>query len=200
MYFILNNETASKERKKVTEFGYKKLYDKAKYIFPYMSLLSVFSKNLKDDNFRLYELENLFNEALNYYAQESSKHLADCMATEETVLGGLKHFLHSITTCNKKSMPSGMCMIIKSIAELTQNDHPDLLSNATHILNRIEISFSKIFQQAIDNDEIDIAKDPTELARYFQIQIIGLRTYAQVTNSTRAIEKFIDDVFRNLLV
>lgn len=143
--------------------------------------------------------ENLFNEALNCYTQESSKHLDDCMAAEETILGGLKHFLRSITTCNKDSMPSGMCMIVKSIAELTQNDHPDLLSNATRILNRIEASFSEIFQQAIDNNEIDIAKDPMELARYFQIQIIGLRTYAQVTDSTRAIEKFIDDIFKNLL-
>ena len=62
LYFILNNETASKERKKIEEFGYKKLYEKAKYIFPYMSLLSVFSKILKDDNFRLYELENFFNQ------------------------------------------------------------------------------------------------------------------------------------------
>lgn len=142
--------------------------------------------------------ENLFNEALNCYAQESTKHLASCMAKEKTTLDGLKHFLRSITTCDKGSRPSGMCMIVKSIAELTQNDHPDLLSNATQILGRIESSFNKIFQQAIDNGEIDIAKDPTELARYFQIQLIGLRTYAQVSHSTNAIENFIDDIFKNL--
>lgn len=62
LYFILNNETASNERKKVSEFGYKRLYDKAKYIFPYMSLLSVFSKVLENDNLKLYELENIFDE------------------------------------------------------------------------------------------------------------------------------------------
>jgi DNA phosphorothioation-dependent restriction protein DptG len=61
LYFILNYETASNERKKVSEFGYKKLYDKAKYIFPYMSLLSIFSKVLKNDNLKLYELEDIFN-------------------------------------------------------------------------------------------------------------------------------------------
>ena len=142
--------------------------------------------------------ENLFNEALNCYAQESTEHLANCMAKEKTTLDGLKYFLRSITTCNKESTPNGMCMIVKSIAELTKNDHPDLLSNATHILGRIEVSFCKIFQQAIDNGEIDAAKDPTELARYFQIQLIGLRTYAQVSHSTNAIENFIDDIFKNL--
>lgn len=62
LYFILNNEKASKERKKIEEFGYKKLYDKAKYIFPYLSLLTIFSKVSKNDNLRLYELINLFNE------------------------------------------------------------------------------------------------------------------------------------------
>lgn len=62
LYFILNSETASKERKKIEEFGYKKLYDKAKYIFPYFSLLSIFSKIFEDDNLRLYELEKIFDE------------------------------------------------------------------------------------------------------------------------------------------
>ncbi len=54
LYFILNNETASNERKKVSEFGYKRLYDKAKYIFPYMSLLSIFSKVLQNDLFSFF--------------------------------------------------------------------------------------------------------------------------------------------------
>lgn len=62
LYFILNNETASNERKKVSEFGYKRLYDKAKYIFPYMSLLSIFSKVLQNDNLKLYQLETIFDE------------------------------------------------------------------------------------------------------------------------------------------
>lgn len=142
--------------------------------------------------------ENLFNEALNCYAKESTVHLTNCMAKEKTVLDGLKHFLRSITICSKDTAPSGMCMVIKSIAELTQNDHPDLLSNATRIFSRIELAFREMFQQAIDNGELDTAKDPIELARYFQIQIIGLRTYAQVTNSTNAIEKFIDGIFNNI--
>lgn len=62
LYFILNNEMASKERKKIEEFGYKKLYAKAKYIFPYFSLLSIFSKVFDNDNLRLYELEEIFDE------------------------------------------------------------------------------------------------------------------------------------------
>ena len=143
--------------------------------------------------------ENLFKEALNRYAEVGAENLADCLAQETTVLGGLKRFLRNVTICNKDTAPSGMCMIVKSVAELTQNDNPELLTKATGILENIEASFANIFQQAINNGEVSTTKSPIELARYFQIQLIGLRTYAQVTNNVDAVEKYIDDIFEELL-
>ena len=143
--------------------------------------------------------DNLFKEALNRYAEVGAENLAECMAQETTALGGLKRFLRNVTICNKSTAPSGMCMIVKSVAELTQSDNPELLAKATSILESIEASFAHIFQQAINNGEVSTAKSPTELARYFQIQLIGLRTYAQVTNNVDAVEKYIDDIFEALL-
>jgi AcrR family transcriptional regulator len=143
--------------------------------------------------------ENLFKEALNRYAEVGAENLAASMAQETTVLGGLKRFLRNVTICNKDTAPSGMCMIVKSVAELTQNDNPELLAKATGILENIEASFANIFQQAINNGEVSTTKSPIELARYFQIQLIGLRTYAQVTNNVDAVEKYIDDIFEELL-
>jgi len=142
--------------------------------------------------------ENLFKEALNRYAQESTDQLASSMAQEETALGGLKRFIRNVTLCDKKTVPSGMCMIVKSVAELTQDDNPDLLACATAILESVEASFDLIFQQAIDNGEISGGKSPAELARYLQVQIMGLKTYVQATNNLEAIEKLIDDVFEGL--
>ncbi|SFG32196.1 TetR/AcrR family transcriptional regulator [Neptunomonas qingdaonensis] len=142
--------------------------------------------------------DNLFKEALNRYAETSAENLADSMAQETTALGGLKRFLRNVTICNKGTAPSGMCMIVKSVAELTQNDSPDLLAQAKGILQTIEASFANIFQQAINNGEVSTQKSPAELARYFQVQLIGLRTYAQVTNDINAVEKFIDDIFKEL--
>ena len=143
--------------------------------------------------------ENLFKEALNRYAEVGAENLAGCLVQETTVLGGLKRFLRNVTICNKDTAPSGMCMIVKSVAELTQNDNPELLAKATGILENIEASFANIFQQAINNGEVSTTKSPIELARYFQIQLIGLRTYAQVTNNVDAVEKYIDDIFEELL-
>ncbi|SIS73709.1 TetR/AcrR family transcriptional regulator [Neptunomonas antarctica] len=143
--------------------------------------------------------DNLFKETLNRYAEVGAENLADCMTQETTALGGLKRFLRNVTICNKGTAPSGMCMIVKSVAELTQNDNPELLAKATSILESIEASFANIFQQAINNGEVSTAKSPIALARYFQIQLIGLRTYAQVTNNVDAVEKYIDDIFEELL-
>jgi N-methylhydantoinase A/oxoprolinase/acetone carboxylase beta subunit len=121
------------------------------------------------------------------------------MAQEKTVLEGLKCFIRSAVIHDKESVPSGMCMIVKTVAELTQSDSPDLLADAMSILKGVEASFTRLFQEAIDNDEISASKDPVKLARYLQVQLMGLRTYAQVTNNMAAVESFIDDVFEGLL-
>ena len=143
--------------------------------------------------------DKLFKESLNRYAVEGAKRLADCVAQKDTVLDGLKHFIHTVIVCNRATAPSGMCMIVKTVAELTQNDSPELLAHATSILEGIEASFAKLFAQAVDSGEIGKDKDPIELARYLQIQIIGLRTYAQVTNDQQAVERYIDNIFKNML-
>jgi AcrR family transcriptional regulator len=142
--------------------------------------------------------ENLFKEALNRYAQEGTDQLANSLAQEETALGGLKQFVRNVTLCNKETVPSGMCMIVKSVAELTQDDNPDLLACATAILESVESSFALIFQQAIDNGEISEDKSPAELAGYLQVQIMGLKTYIQATNNLETVEKLIDDLFEGL--
>ncbi|MCL9776673.1 hypothetical protein [Vibrio methylphosphonaticus] len=38
-------------------------------------------------------------------------------------------------------------------------------------------------------------KDPVELVRYVQVQIIGLRTFARAKNEMKPVEKLIDDFF-----
>lgn len=143
--------------------------------------------------------DNLFKEALKRYAEEGGEQLASCMAQEETVIKGLKRFIHSAVIHDKESVPSGMCMIVKTVAELTQSDSPDLLADAMSILKGVEASFTRLFQQAIENGEISASKNPVKLARYLQVPLMGLRTYAQVTNNTAAVESFIDDVFEGLL-
>lgn len=142
--------------------------------------------------------DNLFKESLSLYAKQNMTLLTDCLADEATILLGLKRFTVHIIIKNKECAPSGMCMVVKSIAELTESDSPDLLKEATTILSQIEMTFSQLFQQAKDNGELLTNKTSNELARFFQVQIIGLRTYARTVTQQDVIEKLIDDLFDDL--
>ncbi len=61
LYFILNYEKASIERKKLIYEGYKNLYEHARYIFPYLSFLEILMKITNEPNLRLYDLPRNFN-------------------------------------------------------------------------------------------------------------------------------------------
>ena len=56
LYFILNTEKASLERKKLSNHGYKTLFEKVGYIFPYLSLLEVLSTITEIKSLKFYDL------------------------------------------------------------------------------------------------------------------------------------------------
>lgn len=62
LYFILNYEKASTERKKLLDSGYRALFDHAKYIFPYLSFLETLIKITEMPNLRLYQLPELLED------------------------------------------------------------------------------------------------------------------------------------------
>ncbi|MEI2768382.1 MAG: DNA phosphorothioation-dependent restriction protein DptG [Nitrosomonas sp.] len=62
LYFILNYEKASTERKKLVDSGYRALFDHAKYIFPYLSFLETLIKITNMPDLRLYQLPELLED------------------------------------------------------------------------------------------------------------------------------------------
>ena len=59
LYFILNHEKASSERKKIVSHGYKKLIDRTRYLFPYLSLLEILSKVADNKNLKLFHFNSV---------------------------------------------------------------------------------------------------------------------------------------------
>lgn len=59
LYFILNHEKASNERKKVVNHGYKKLIERTRYLFPYLSLLEILSKITDDKDLKYFHFANV---------------------------------------------------------------------------------------------------------------------------------------------
>lgn len=143
--------------------------------------------------------DGLFKEAIQQYARESGQLLRAKMQSADSNIAGLKQFIRALIIEKREGAPSGMCMLVKSVAELTETDNPELLDIAKQLLADVERTLKGIIQDAIDNGEINKGKDPLELARFLQVQIIGLRTFARATNEISVVDKFIDDIFENPL-
>ncbi|GLS90502.1 TetR family transcriptional regulator [Psychromonas marina] len=138
--------------------------------------------------------EGLFKEALQYYTQQGFAQLTALKSTTGSPLKGLKAFVEMAVIDSQDSAPSGMCMLAKTISELTE-ENAELLAEAKSLLHKIELSFAATFIEAQAFGEVDKEKDAKQLARSLQIQIMGLRTYTRVNNDNKAIKEMIDTLF-----
>tara|TARA_R110002110_G_C13070742_1_gene682806 strand:- start:338 stop:607 length:270 start_codon:yes stop_codon:yes gene_type:complete len=85
-------------------------------------------------------------------------------------------------------------MLMKTISELTQ-DNAELLAEAQRLLAVVEEAFAQLLAQAIEAGELDSGEDPKRLARYLQMQVMGLRAYARANDDDTQIEELIEDAF-----
>lgn len=138
--------------------------------------------------------EGLFKESLQHYAQQGSETLASLKKSSGSPLQGLKLFVESAVIDSQTCAPSGMCMLAKTISELTE-ENAELLAEAKRLLNAVEIDLANTFIEAQQAGEIDKDKDAQQLARHLQVQIMGLRSYARVTLDKSSVATMIDDLF-----
>ena len=86
-----------------------------------------------------------------------------------------------------------MCMLVKTITELTE-DNAELLAESKRLLKVMEDAFAALLTQAQKQGELDKSRDTKRLARFIQMQLIGLRAYSRA-NSEAKINELIDDAF-----
>ena len=140
--------------------------------------------------------EGLFKETLQHYANESLALLKQFEDAHESPLEALRGFLSSVVISQTQA-PSNMCMLVKTISELT-DDNPELLGEAQQLLGKVEAAFAKLFAQAQANGELDSSKDPKRLASLLQIQLMGLRAYARANEGSEAdIKALAANAFEN---
>ncbi|AIS57888.1 TetR/AcrR family transcriptional regulator [Vibrio coralliilyticus] len=138
--------------------------------------------------------EELFKQALSHYTQMGISKLEQFKSQNDSPLAALKAFVKHLVLQSKKGAPDGMCMLAKSVAELTEANQ-DLLDEARHSLRLMERQFELVLQQAQQQGELSADKDTHRLASHVQIQIAGLRTYAKANNNPELLESLIDDMF-----
>lgn len=138
--------------------------------------------------------EGLFKEVLNRYADMGIEALTQCRKESESPLIALKLFLKTVVIESKANAPSNMCMLVKTIAELT-DEHADLLNETKQLLKKVEDKLVALLAEAQELGEIAQSKDVRKLARYMQVQTMGLRTYAKTCDDLELLETMIEDVF-----
>lgn len=140
--------------------------------------------------------EGLFREALRHYALRSRNQLRAAIEQAGDPINGLKQFVIGVLQCQSEA-PSSMCMLVKTIAELTQ-DQAELLAEAKRLLNAMEGEFADAIRQAQARDLIDAEQDAARMAQRLQVQFMGLRTYIRAHGETEQVVELVEDLFEHL--
>ena len=140
--------------------------------------------------------EGLFKEALKFYVEDSYEQLISCIK-KYSPLQALKEFFISVVLCNEEQSPSEVCMLVKTLTELPP-ENAELIDDAKGYLKGMEDLFADLLTQAQDHGELDKSKDTRRLARYLQMQLMGLRTYARTNTDEAYVKDLIEDVFSSI--
>ncbi|MEZ9820750.1 TetR/AcrR family transcriptional regulator [Shewanella sp. 10N.286.45.A1] len=140
--------------------------------------------------------EGLFKEALASYTQAGIEQLAQSRTEASSPIEALKAFMKRMIIEQRACAPSPLCMLAKTIAELT-NEQQELLQAAKDSLKAMEHEFEKLIIEAQDLGDISKDKDAKKLACHIQIQISGLRTYSRTCDGDAPLAEMIDDIFNH---
>lgn len=117
----------------------------------------------------------LFELALDRYAQDSVSRLGS-LAKAHGPLGALQALPSDIV--QNEASPAKACMLSKTYLELQGRDHP-LAERANAHLLVMEKEIAALFTQAQASGEISARRDPDQLARRYQSDLLGLRVTAE---------------------
>lgn len=140
--------------------------------------------------------DGVFKASLEHYAQLGLAELDRLYQLSESPLETLKRFIKQAVIDSQEAAPSCMCMLAKTVAELT-HEQRELLEVAKKALKSVEDQFAKLIEEAQEKGEVKKEKDAQELARFLQIQITGLRVYAKTSDDNGPLEKMINELFEH---
>lgn len=140
--------------------------------------------------------EGLFKEALQQYASMGVQRLHQYRADNTSPLQALRRFIEYSVLETRQSAPSNMCMLAKTISELTGKNE-ELLVEAKRLLSVMEAEFANCLLDAQEKGELKSSEDPVQLARYAQVQIMGLRSYIRASDDEATVVAMIDDLFKH---
>lgn len=138
--------------------------------------------------------DGLFKEALKNYTEMGINQIHQYRKMHDSPLDALKAFVKVQVIDSQHDAPNGMCMLAKTIGELT-DDNQELIDITKQHLGEIATEFVKLIEEAQELGEIDKTKKAEDLATHVQIQIAGLRTFAKMSEDKNKLAIMIDNIF-----
>ncbi|MEI6890933.1 MAG: TetR/AcrR family transcriptional regulator [Pontiella sp.] len=134
--------------------------------------------------------EGLFIACLQDYSQKNMAGVYAMAKAAPSPLEAVKTILRS--NKGSASAPSGVCMIVKTIIELTEK-HAEILDEAKRLMNVFFDALTDLLKQAKDQGELKASKDPKRIARFLQVYLMGMGSYAQANGGCSTSEELIED-------
>lgn len=138
--------------------------------------------------------EGLFKEALRNYTNMALAQIEQLKEQYDAPIEVLKAFVKALVIDTQTDAPNGVCMLAKTISELTDANQ-DLIDTTTQHLAEVSNEFVILIEKAQARGEIDKTKNAQELASHLQIQITGLRTFAKINSDKALLDSKIEDMF-----
>lgn len=142
--------------------------------------------------------EALFKAALDLYAETGRDRLEDTLAQGETPLQGLAQHVRNLgVQISGAGVPSRACMLMKTVLE-TPDDDPVLRAAAEELMGQTEAAFAAAFEAARLAGQIAEDSDPELLAARLQSEILGLRAYAQRSDTQSRVQRLVTEIAHDL--
>ncbi|GGP42767.1 TetR family transcriptional regulator [Shewanella algicola] len=140
---------------------------------------------------------DLFHQTLIHYAQTSTDVLNEQLAQHDHAWDGLKQYLRGLIVPCSAQVPSELCMVMRTLAELDES-HQETLDIAKNLLTQVENRFANIVEQAQQQGDLSAEFDKQKIAKKLQVHIIGLRSYLKATGDTDTVSQQLEEFFTQL--
>ncbi len=187
---------------KTAKFDRQEVIDKATNLYWKKGFHATSMRNLQDEiDMRpgsIYSAfgskDGLFKESLRNYTDKGLAQLQGFAEQNNSPIDTLKAFVKSQVIDTQTDAPNGICMLSKTLCELT-DENQELIDVTKNHLGEIASEMVILIEQAKANGEIDNAKYTQELVEHIQIQIAGLRTFAKINGDKQLLDKKIESMF-----
>ena len=138
--------------------------------------------------------EGLYSESLKDYTLQMKAQIESFLSNADSVLEGLHAFVEHVIIETKDCSPSAICMLVKANSEFAEND-ANLYELSLNQAAEFEVYLTQLFEQAINNGELNSSLTALEYARFFQVQFTGLRGYFNRPDVTQLAQPMIEQMF-----